>query len=96
MKNKYLLLKIYTFLSLNHGRNDECIYTTPPSRAGWERKSIFKRGTACLNSEFSFSEIGYFTKAIEPSLLYVVMYVIIILRSSACLDLWNRILKNKK
>ena len=47
-----------------------CIYPTPLSRAGCDTRSISKRSTTSLNSEFSFSYIGCSTKSQEPSLLY--------------------------
>ena len=36
----------------------------------YDTKSIFKRNTAGLNSEFSFSQTGWLTKAKEHSLSY--------------------------
>ena len=48
-----------------------CMYLpTPSTRAGCDTKSVFKKSLTGLNSEFSFSLIGYQTKAKENSLSY--------------------------
>ena len=46
------------------------IFTNPSAQAGYDTRSIFKRSLAGLNSEFSFSETSYLTKAEELSLPY--------------------------
>ena len=46
------------------------IFTNPAARAGYDTRSIFKRGLTGFNSEFSFSETSCLTKAEEPSLSY--------------------------
>ena len=46
------------------------LFTNPSALAGYDTRSIFKRGLACLNSEFSFSKTSCLTKAEEPSLSY--------------------------
>ena len=46
------------------------IFTNPSARAGYDTRSIFKRGLTGLNSEYSFSETCCFTKAEELSLPY--------------------------
>ena len=48
--------------------DEECIYTTLPPQAGYEKRPIFEKSTAGLNSEFSSSYIGCLTKAKELSL----------------------------
>ena len=42
----------------------------PSTRAGYDTRSIFKRSLTGLNSEFSFSETSYLTKAEELSQPY--------------------------
>ena len=44
------------------------IFTNLSARAGYDTRSIFKRGLTGLNSEFSFSYTSYLNKAEEPSL----------------------------
>ena len=46
------------------------IFTNPSARAGYDTRSIFKRGLAGFYSEFSFSYTSCLTKAEEPSLPY--------------------------
>ena len=43
---------------------------TPPARAGYDSRSIFKQSLTGLNSEFSFSLTSCLTNAEEPSLSY--------------------------
>ena len=43
-------------------------FSTPSARTGYDTRSIFKRCLTGFNSEFSFSETSYLTKAEEPSL----------------------------
>ena len=42
----------------------------PSARAGYDKRSVFKRSLTGLNSEFSFSYTSCHTKAEEPSLPY--------------------------
>ena len=46
------------------------IYPTPTPRVGCDTSLILKRNTADLNSELSFSLIGYLIKTKEPSQPY--------------------------
>ena len=50
--------------------NHLTIFTNPSARAGYDKRSIFKRSLTGLNSEFSFSQTSCLTKAEEPSLSY--------------------------
>ena len=45
-----------------------CIYPTPPQRTGCNTRSVFKRSTTGLNSNFSSSLIDCLNKAKEPNL----------------------------
>ena len=46
------------------------IFINPSACTGYDTRSIFNRSLTGLNSEFSYSETSYLTKAEEPSLLY--------------------------
>ena len=46
------------------------LFTNPAAQAGYDTRSLFKRSLTVLNSEFSFSQTSFLTKAEEPSLPY--------------------------
>ena len=46
------------------------LFTNLSARAGYDTRSIFKRGLTDLNSKYSFSSTSCLTKAEEPSLPY--------------------------
>ena len=58
-----IFLKIWHLLC-----TEECVYPVLPPRARCDTRSISKRCTRGLNSEFSFLRAVYLTKAREPSL----------------------------
>ena len=68
---RFLLLIIWVWFFFYCYRFNMLSYLPNPSaRAGYDTRSIFKRGLTGLNSEFSFSQTSCFTKAEEPSLPY--------------------------
>ena len=46
------------------------MFTNPSARAGYDTRSIFKRGLTGFNPEFSYSKTSCLTKVEEPSLSY--------------------------
>ena len=64
----YIFFRIYACVTCHI-----FIFTNPSARAGYDTRSIFKRGLTGLNSEFSFSLTSLLTKAEEPSLPYYLL-----------------------
>ena len=64
----YLSILVCSYLTIDYSMF--IIFTTPSARAGYDTRSIFKRGLTGWNSKFSFSETSCLTKAEEPSLPY--------------------------
>ena len=56
--------------SFPNGISAMYIFTNPSAWAGYDTRSIFKRGLTGLNLEFSFSSTSCLTKTEEPSRPY--------------------------
>ena len=60
-------MRILGALRLTNGRATPLYeFTDTSAQAGCDTRSISKRSIASLNSDFSFSETGYYIKAKEP------------------------------
>ena len=54
-----------------HGSWHIYVFTNSPARVGCDTRSVFKRSSTTLNSEFSFSKTGCYGKVKEPFYLSV-------------------------
>ena len=69
----FFFLRFFFFSAFHFGERNIAKLSylpTPSARAGYDKRSIFKRSLTGLNSEFSFSWTSCLTKAEEPCLSY--------------------------